>query len=67
LGVAFFTLLERKILSYTQVRIGPNKATGGGLIQPLLDGLKLFLKQVVFPLQVSSLFFFFIPGLFFCL
>nr|YP_011002185.1 NADH dehydrogenase subunit 1 [Bolbosoma nipponicum]WPN89837.1 NADH dehydrogenase subunit 1 [Bolbosoma nipponicum] len=42
--LGYFTLLERKILGYGQLRKGPNKAVLWGLMQPLLDGLKLFMK-----------------------
>nr|UTM92287.1 NADH dehydrogenase subunit 1 [Bolbosoma vasculosum] len=42
--LGYFTLLERKVLGYGQLRKGPNKAVLWGLVQPLLDGLKLFMK-----------------------
>lgn len=44
LAVAFSTLLERKILRLIQGRLGPNKTSIGGLIQPVLDGVKLLFK-----------------------
>jgi NADH-quinone oxidoreductase subunit H len=42
--VAFLTLLERKVLRLRQIRIGPNKTYIFGLVQPLLDGVKLLVK-----------------------
>nr|BDY26061.1 NADH dehydrogenase subunit 1 [Spurilla braziliana] len=49
LGVAYYTVLERKVLSYAQTRKGPNKAGIAGLAQPLADALKLFIKENVMP------------------
>ncbi len=42
--LGYFTLLERKLLGYGQLRKGPNKGMIAGLFQPLLDGFKLFFK-----------------------
>jgi NADH:ubiquinone oxidoreductase subunit H len=44
-GVAFLTLLERKILGLAQIRLGPNKITNRGYFQPLVDGVKLLFKE----------------------
>lgn len=50
LSVAFITLLERKLMGSMQRRIGPNKVGYLGLIQPLLDGVKLILKENILPI-----------------
>lgn len=49
ISVAYFTLAERKVMGSIQRRRGPNVVGYLGLMQPLADGLKLFVKETVLP------------------
>src|SRR6201986_1118347 len=52
-SVAYTVLLERKVIGRMQNRWGPSRVGPGGMLQPLADGIKLFLKEDLMPLAVE--------------
>src|SRR3954453_3608630 len=61
--VAYLILLERKVASWVQDRIGPNRVGPFGLLQPIADGLKFILKEDYRPGGVDKVLFTIAPGL----
>lgn len=60
-GVAFLTLLERKVLGYIHFRKGPNRVGFIGILQPFSDAIKLFIREQTYPLISNYLIYYFSP------
>ncbi|MBM4424637.1 MAG: NADH-quinone oxidoreductase subunit NuoH [Chloroflexi bacterium] len=60
---AYMTLLERKVMAFLQVRLGPNRVGPGGFFQPVADGLKLFFKEELIPAEADRIMFVLAPAI----
>lgn len=60
-GVAYLTLWERKMIGWMHIRLGPNRVGPAGLLQPIADGLKLLLKEIVVPTRANKALFVIAP------
>ncbi|MEQ1667139.1 MAG: NADH-quinone oxidoreductase subunit NuoH [Sulfuriferula sp.] len=63
LAVAYLTYAERKVIGYMQVRIGPNRVGYKGLLQPIADGIKLLMKEIIIPTGANKILFVLAPVL----
>ncbi len=61
--VAYLTLWERKLLGWMHVRLGANRVGPTGIFQPIADGLKMMLKEIVVPSKADKPLFFLAPVL----
>ncbi len=61
LTVAYFTYIERKVIGYMQVRIGPNRVGPRGWLQPIADAMKLMFKEIIFPSGANRVLFIIAP------
>jgi len=62
-GAAYLILLERKVCAWVQDRVGPNRVGPMGLLQPIADGLKLFIKEDFIPRGADRFLFIIAPAL----
>ena len=60
-AVAYLTLWERKLIGWMQIRIGPNRVGPLGLLQPIADGVKLLMKEIIRPTAANKGLFFLGP------
>ena len=62
-GVAFMTLVERRLCAFMQDRLGPNRVGPFGLLQPAADGLKNIVKEETYPARADKWLFILAPAI----
>ncbi len=67
ISVAYLTYVERKVIGAMHLRRGPNVVGPFGLLQPIADGLKLFLKETIIPARANRVVFLAAPCITFIL
>ena len=63
IAVAYYTLAERRIIGFMQVRLGPNRVGWYGLTQPFADTFKLLFKEIILPSRSNKFLFLLAPVL----
>lgn len=63
IAVAYVTMAERKVISYIQGRIGPNRVGPFGMLQPIADAMKLMFKEIILPSRSNRYLFLLAPVL----
>lgn len=61
IGIAFFTLFERKVMGLSHLRFGPDKVRFSGVLQPIGDAVKLFRRGGFKGFRVNFLIYLFMP------
>jgi len=62
-AAAYMTYFERKLAAWIQDRVGPDRAGPFGILQPIADGVKMFLKEDFIPAKADKWLFIIGPGL----